>query len=67
MNGEIVSGEKQLLSGRRCPRCLQVQDHIRCVHFYQSERGSVVIYSCPSCQRPIGMETDLGQAQNQSA
>jgi hypothetical protein len=53
---ELVSGEKQLLSGGRCPRCFHPQPYVRSVHLYEGDRGSVVMYSCPTCMRPIGME-----------
>jgi hypothetical protein len=53
---ELVKGEKQLLAGRRCPRCLSVQWHIRRVKAYQDETGDVFVYSCLGCKRVISLE-----------
>jgi hypothetical protein len=55
---DLVRGEKQLLPGRRCPRCLGVQWHIRRVMAYQGKAGDVILFSCCNCKRIIGMEVD---------
>jgi hypothetical protein len=54
---ELVKGEKQLLAGRRCPRCLSVQWHIRRVRAFRGEAGDVFMYSCLGCKKVIALET----------
>ncbi len=54
----LVSGEKHLLPGKRCPRCLGVQWRIRRVAAYQGEAGDVVLYSCLTCKRVIALEIE---------
>ncbi len=53
---DLVEGKKQLLPGRRCPRCLGVQWHIRRVRAYIGETGDVILYSCTSCKRVVSLE-----------
>lgn len=56
MNGELVLGEKQLLSGGRCPRCFQVQTHVRRVESVPLSGVAVILFSCLYCKRPIAIE-----------
>ena len=55
---ELVNGEKQLLSGKRCPRCLGVQWKIRRVKACQCDTGDVYLYSCCTCKRIIALEVE---------
>jgi hypothetical protein len=55
---EYVSGENQLLQGRKCPRCFKAQSRVRLVRAFQSPRGMVLIYSCVNCKRPIATQIE---------
>lgn len=55
---ETVTGEKHLMTGKRCPRCLGVQWKIRRVVAYKGETGDMVLYSCLGCKRVISLQIE---------